>query len=334
MNLRFIKKGIVVAALAGAILVPSGEAKAADVTPIIALPKQKIEVQLDQNVLINAVAEISNDKVTVTNTEIKIESAEEMKTNAMLSGKAFAVIGETGYVLVNSAADEESDWIGKIYETSQVKVLQASEEWLEIESGDVKGFVKTEEIITGKDAIARAKEILAEKYPDVDIYTLDEEEIEAGFSVAETREAEEQRLAEEEARRKAEEEARKKAEEEAKAKAIQAQGQSVVDFAKQFLGNPYVYGGTSLTNGTDCSGFVKSVYANFGIYLPRTSYAMRSVGRAVSYSEMQPGDIVCYAGHVGIYAGNGMIVNAIDESHGIGMSSATYSSIITIRRMF
>ena len=157
--------------------------------------------------------------------------------------------------------------------------------------------------------------------------------------------------AEEEARLAAEEEARRQANAAADAKEGSSKssdkkgsgskavggsgrGSSVASFACQFVGNPYVYGGTSLTNGADCSGFVMSVYANFGIYLPRTSYAMRSVGRAVSYSEMQPGDIVCYAGHVGIYAGNGMIVNAIDESHGIGMSSATYSSIITIRRMF
>ncbi len=332
MNLQFIKKGIVIAVLAGAILIPSGEAEAAEITPIIALPKQNTEAQLDQNILINAVAEIKSE--AVIENKIKIESAEEMKTNKMLSEKAFAVIGETGYLLVNSAADEESDWVGKIYETSQVKVISTSEGWSEIESGEVKGFVKSEDLLTGKDAIARAKEILAEKYVDIDIYTLDEEEIEAGFSVAETREAEEKRLAEEAARKKAEEEARKKAEAEAKAAALLAQGQSVVDYAKQFLGNPYVYGGTSLTNGTDCSGFVKSVYAHFGIYLPRTSSSMRSVGRAVSYNEMQPGDIVCYAGHVGIYAGNGMIVNAIDESHGIGMSSATYSNIITIRRMF
>ena len=120
----------------------------------------------------------------------------------------------------------------------------------------------------------------------------------------------------------------------AKEETLKAKRQSVVDYASQFIGNPYVYGGTSLTRGTDCSGFVRSVYAYFGVSLPRTSSAMRSVGYEVSYSEIQPGDIVCYYGHVGIYAGNGQIVNAIDESRSIGMSSATYAKIITIRRIF
>lgn len=332
MNLRFIKKGIVVAALAGAVLIPSGEAKAADVTSILALPKQNKEVQLDQNVLINVVAEIHNN--TEIESTIKIESTEEIQTNEKLSGKVFAVIGEDGYLLVNSTADEESDWVGKLYETSAVKVIKQEEEWTEIESGDVKGFVKSEDLLIGKEAVARAKEILMVVYPETDIHLLEEEAIEAGFTVGETKEAEAERIAAEEARRKAEEEARKKAEAEARKKALVQKGESVVGYAKQFLGNPYVWGGTSLTNGTDCSGFVKSVYAQFGIYLPRTSYSMRSVGRAVSYSEMLPGDIVCYEGHVGIYAGNGQIVNAIDESRGIGMSSATYAHIITIRRMF
>lgn len=101
----------------------------------------------------------------------------------------------------------------------------------------------------------------------------------------------------------------------------------------QFVGNPYVWGGTSLTNGADCSGFVQSVYANFGVSMPRTSSAMRSAGTEVSYSEAVPGDVICYEGHVGIYIGNGQIVNAIDEAHGIGVSSATYTNIITVRRL-
>ena len=82
------------------------------------------------------------------------------------------------------------------------------------------------------------------------------------------------------------------------AQTASSNGQAVVDYARQFLGNPYVYGGNSLTNGTDCSGFVKGVYAAFGINLPRTSAEQRSVGYAVSLSEIQPGDIVCYSGHL------------------------------------
>lgn len=112
-----------------------------------------------------------------------------------------------------------------------------------------------------------------------------------------------------------------------------AQGRAVADYGLQFVGNPYVYGGTSLTNGADCSGFVQSVYKNFGYSLPRTSYEQRSVGTGVEYSNAQPGDLICYAGHVGIYIGNGKIVHASNPSSGIKVSSATYRTILAVRRV-
>ncbi|MBO4337994.1 MAG: C40 family peptidase, partial [Lachnospiraceae bacterium] len=110
-------------------------------------------------------------------------------------------------------------------------------------------------------------------------------------------------------------------------------GQSVIDYACQFVGNPYVYGGTSLTNGTDCSGFTQAVYSHFGVSLPRDSTSQRSVGTAVSYDEAKPGDIVCYAGHVALYMGGGMIVHASTERTGITYSPATYRTILSIRRV-
>lgn len=110
-------------------------------------------------------------------------------------------------------------------------------------------------------------------------------------------------------------------------------GADIANYACKFIGNPYVAGGTSLTNGADCSGFVMSVYKNFGINLPRSSYAQSSVGKGVSYSEAQPGDVIYYGGHVGIYIGNGQIVHASTERTGIKITSATYRSIITVRRI-
>ncbi|MGN0484462.1 MAG: NlpC/P60 family protein [Lachnospiraceae bacterium] len=110
-------------------------------------------------------------------------------------------------------------------------------------------------------------------------------------------------------------------------------GQDVVNYACQFIGNPYVWGGTSLTNGADCSGFVMSVYANFGIGLPHSSAALRSCGQEVGYANAQPGDLICYSGHVAIYMGNGQIVHAKSKADGITTGSATYRTILAVRRV-
>lgn len=111
-------------------------------------------------------------------------------------------------------------------------------------------------------------------------------------------------------------------------------GSSVVDYATQFVGNPYVWGGTSLTNGADCSGFVQSVYANFGVSLPRTSYEQQNAGTEVSYADAQPGDLICYGGHVAIYMGNGQIVHASNSVDGIKISdNAAYRTIVSVRRL-
>ena len=185
-------------------------------------------------------------------------------------------------------------------------------------------------------------------YVSTDYVTLSTE-----FVKAESKAEEEARLAKEAAERKAAQEAAAKAARERQAatnsssseKEIVAPvitsgsgselGKSVADFACQFVGNPYVWGGTSLTNGADCSGFVMSVYNNFGVSLPHSSSADRNVGSAVSGLEnAQPGDIICYSGHVGIYVGNGQIVHASTEKTGIIVSSASYRSILSIRRIF
>ena len=110
-------------------------------------------------------------------------------------------------------------------------------------------------------------------------------------------------------------------------------GSSIVDYATQFVGNPYVWGGTSLTGGADCSGFTQSVYAQFGYSLPRTSYEQQNWGTEVSYADAQPGDLICYGGHVAIYMGNGQIVHASNSQDGIKISNdATYRTILSVRR--
>ncbi len=110
-------------------------------------------------------------------------------------------------------------------------------------------------------------------------------------------------------------------------------GKEIANYGLQFVGNPYVYGGTSLTNGCDCSGFTQSVYAAFGYAIPRTSTSQRSAGVGVSYSAAQPGDLICYSGHVALYIGGGQIVHASTEKTGIIVGTATYRSILAVRRI-
>lgn len=114
-------------------------------------------------------------------------------------------------------------------------------------------------------------------------------------------------------------------------------GKKVAKYACQYIGNPYVYGGTSLTKGADCSGFTYRVYKDFGYNLDRTSYAQRSNGTEVAYADAQPGDIICYSGHVGIYIGGGYIVHASSSKPyprgGIKVNKATYRTILSVRRI-
>lgn len=115
--------------------------------------------------------------------------------------------------------------------------------------------------------------------------------------------------------------------------ATNVSGSDVVSYACQFVGNPYVWGGSSLTNGADCSGFVMSVFAHFGISLPHSSAALQGCGKSVSYANAQPGDLICYSGHVAIYMGGGRIVHAQSTAVGITTSSATYRTIVAVRRV-
>lgn len=110
-------------------------------------------------------------------------------------------------------------------------------------------------------------------------------------------------------------------------------GKQIANYACQFVGNPYVAGGTSLTQGADCSGFTYRVYADYGYSLPRTSSQQRSAGTGVSYEEAQPGDLICYDGHVAIYIGNNLIVHASSSRTGIKISNAQYKTILAVRRI-
>ena len=227
-------------------------------------------------------------------------------------GKRIATVTTTT-LFVRQEATTESSVIGMVPIEDELTVTEegVTEGWVKVSIEEGEGYVST------------------------DYVTLSTE-----FVKAESK-------AEEEARLAAEEAARKKANAAARNSSGGSQssgaavsggsgmGGSVASYALQFVGNPYVYGGSSLTNGTDCSGFVMSVYAHFGVGLPHSSGAQRGCGYDVGgLANAQPGDIVCYSGHVGIYIGNGQIVHASTAATGIKVSNANYRQVLSVRRIF
>ncbi|MEG0963294.1 MAG: SH3 domain-containing protein [Lachnospiraceae bacterium] len=226
---------------------------------------------------------------------------------------------------VRTEPSTEAGILGQVPEGEELTVVEEADGWVKVSIEEGDGYVSNEFV-----------------------------QCSTTYITAESKEEEAARLQKEEDERKAAEAAARKATKNSAASAKSAKssgksspsaasynppsggnGQAAANFASQFVGNPYVYGGTSLTNGADCSGFIMSVYAEFGVGLPHSSSGMRSVGYEVSQDEMQPGDIICYSGHVAMYAGNNTIVHASTSSTGIKYTSpANYKSIITVRRIF
>ena len=295
-----LKKGLFLVTTAGAITAFPATAYASDTATDDVMPQMGIE-----EVLNNC---YSSDK------EIEVEDYLVPTEKGEYLDMAFADVQT--FLYIRSEPTRDSEWVGKLYPDYAAKILGPVGEWTKIESGEVTGYVCSEYIIVGNSAEQKAQEM---------VQNSEAENLTDAFTYAESKEEEEERIAREA------EEAAIRAQEEAAAKG--GTGQAIVDFACQFIGNPYVWGGTSLTNGADCSGFVQSVFAHFGISLPRTTRDLVSVGTPVSYDQAIPGDIILYSGHVGIYMGNGQIVNAINSAQGIGILPATYTSIVTVRRL-
>lgn len=253
--------------------------------------------------------------LSAQNSKIKAEDYLVPENKGEYLDMVFADV--TSFLYVRSEPTRESEYVGKLYPGYAAKITGPVGEWTAIQSGDVTGYVKTEYILVGEEAEAYAQNQVKEAQL---------EGKEEAFTYAVSREAEEQQEVQ-----TVQEEVPPETTEVAAQTATT--GQAIVDYACQFIGNPYVWGGTSLTDGADCSGFVQSVFAHFGISLPRTTYDQIYAGTEVSYDEAMPGDLVCYDGHIGIYVGNGQIVNAQNPEQGIGISPATYTTILSVRRI-
>ena len=252
------------------------------------------------------------------NREIKAEDYLVPENKGEYLDMAFANV--TSFLYVRSEPTKESEYVGKLYPGYAAKITGPVGEWTAVESGDVTGYVKTEYILTGAEAQTYAENLVTEAQQE------GKEEAEA-FTYAVSRKSEEAQMTQEVQRNVQQTETTEVSAQPA------SNGQAIVDYACQFIGNPYVWGGTSLTDGADCSGFVQSVFAHFGISLPRTTYDQINAGVEVSYDQAMPGDLICYDGHIGIYIGNGQIVNAQNPEQGIGISPATYTTILSVRRI-
>jgi hypothetical protein len=201
------------------------------------------------------------------------------------------VTAESGFINIREEMSTESKIVGKIRKNGICEVVSIEDGWYEIESAEIKGYISNEYLLTGPEANEKAEALMAEG-----------KELETALTLMEYRYG----------------------------KGVTDIQMEICEYARQFVGNPYKWGGTSLTKGADCSGFTMSVFKNYGVSLPHSSRAQANCGTRIDLSELQPGDLVFYGGknihHVAMYIGNGQVVHAQSENTGIVVSNMYYNT--------
>lgn len=270
MKYKSLRSMMLVLTCVGALMFPAMTADAAELSAVVsagvAIPMEQID---DETVLAAA-------------------TAPSVVEGYSLLG---VVEAEDGYINIREEMSTDSEVVGKIRKDAICEVVSIEDEWCEIESGEIKGYISNDYLLTGVDANEKAEEMMSEG-----------KELETAITMTEYRYG----------------------------KGVTDIQMEICEYARQFVGNPYVWGGTSLTNGADCSGFTLSVYRKYGVSLPHSSKAQANCGTRIDVSEVQPGDLVFYGGknihHVAMYIGNGQVVHAQSAKTGIVVTSMYYNT--------
>ena len=270
MKYKSLKSMMLVLTCVGALMFPAMTADAAELSAVVSAGVATAMEQIDDETVLAAA------------------TAPSVVEGYSLLG---VVEAENGYINIREEMSTDSEVVGKIRKDAICEVVSIEEEWCEIESGDIKGYISNDYLITGVDANEKAEAMMSEG-----------KELETAITMTEYRYG----------------------------KGVTDIQMEICEYARQFVGNPYVWGGTSLTKGADCSGFTLSVYRKYGVSLPHSSKAQANCGTRIDVSEVQPGDLVFYGGknihHVAMYIGNGQVVHAQSAKTGIVVTSMYYNT--------
>ncbi len=293
-----------------------------------------------------------------TKTEIEYAEAYEKAKNANWGYTNLGIAHVDNNLNIRAAAEEEGKLVGKLPKDAACEVLDSDDTWAHIKSGKVEGYVSLEYLLTGIPAKRRAEELAvtmarvttdslkvrAQANTESEVITLvpNGEELEVadveGDWVKVYLDDEEVYVSAEYVEVSAELGTAITMTELLYGQGVSDVRVDLCQYAKEFLGNPYVWGGTSLTRGADCSGFVLSVFKKYGVGLPHSSVAQSGLGTTIKVSEAQPGDLIFYGNgrsinHVAIYIGGGQVIHASNPKTGIRISNVSYRSPVKAVRI-